>query len=1001
MLRMYRLLLALLLMGMGGGGDVYQRITIDEGLSQNMVNDLLLDHQGFLWFATKDGLNRYDGYTFTVYRNYPGQQESLTSNHITSLWQTSDRAIWMTTFGGGVNRLDPVTRVVEPVRGSGEVHLTYGNVLRGDRRDRVWALSQTDGLVRIDARTRAFTALRSLRGMAGGADVSTFAISEADNLWTISAQAIQHVSPDRGQLLRWDVPDLALRPTSLLALNDSLLLFATRTGLHYLHREGTTLRHRPTAVQGQAFGFGSGLHRDAQGRIWFVSLTDLYRYDPTADRLHHLFRHDTQPTGAMLTDHSGILWMGTAGWGAMRYNPARQYLRKGTGPFPPVVFPELIQALQRAGVEEVGWTSGSDYAIARATSGDVWLTTVGHAVFRYRPSDQSLRRYRASPMLRRHSLFRGFNRVHVAADGTVWLAGSGGVFALDPNSGTFTYHALYEGAVADQEYLNRTGYPDITVLASDPAGALWMGTPDRGLVRYDPRTRQARWYRHDPAVSTSISSNQILSIAPDPADPARSLWVGTEGGGLNRLDLTSGTFERLYTDSGLPSMVVYALLPDEMGHVWLSTNNGLARLHPQSREIRTFTPADGLHSREFNRFEYYRAEDGSLFFGGIGGFTQVIPSAFTPNTHEPRLRLTNVLLFNQGVSAAVVNALNEPRLSPLRFRYDQNVISFTFAALEFTASGSNRYRYRMDGFDRDWIPARTSRTATYTNLAPGTYTFRVMAANSDGVWSEQELRVPLYIAPPYWMTWWFRVLALVLVSGVIGLLVHQQMQKLRREKQYQEEVTLRVIERQEEERRRMAHEMHDGLGQELLILKNMLYRWAKRPETADPAVVMQSASDQISGILKNVREITHNLRPPELDRIGVTETVRYTLEKATDSAGLRLRADIEPFNGAIPKEYEINLVRIVQELLSNTVRHAEATEVTCTVSREAGRLHLHYHDDGRGMEAPADGSALRSGLGLSGIAERVRILGGTMEVHPAGGPGVRIDLYIPAREGEG
>lgn len=995
---MYRLLLALLLMGMGGGGDVYQRITIDEGLSQNMVNDLLLDHQGFLWLATKDGLNRYDGYTFTVYRNYPGQQESLTSNHITSLWQTSDRAIWMTTFGGGMNRLDPISRTVEPVPSSAGVDLTYGNMVRGDRQDRLWALSQTDGLVRIDAETRTFTALRSLRGMGAVGDVSHFAMTEVDHLWTISSQVIQHISPDRGRLLRWDVPDLALRPTSLLTLNDSLMLFATRTGLHYLHREGGTLRHRPTRIQGQAFGFGSGLLRDAQGRIWVTTLTDMYRFDPVQDRLHWLFRHDTQPTGAMLSDHSGIVWMGTAGWGAMRYNPARQYLRKGTGPFPPVVFPELMRALERAGREDIGWTSGIDYALARSASGEIWVSTVGHEVFRYRPADGSLRRYRASPMLRRHSLFRGFNRIHVAADGSVWLAGSGGVFALDPNSGTFTYHAVYEGAVADQEYLNRTGYPDITALAQEGDGALWLGTPNRGLVRYDLRTRQARWYRHDPAVPSSISSNQILSLEPDPADPARYIWVGTEGGGLNRLDLASGTFERLYTDSGLPSMVVYAILPDEMGHLWLSTNNGLARLHPQSREIRTFTPADGLHSREFNRFEYYRAENGSLYFGGIGGFTQVIPSAFTPNTHEPRLRITNVLLFNQDVSSALVNALNEPRPSPLRFRYDQNILTFAFAALEFTASGSNRYRYRMDGFDRDWIDAGTSRTATYTNLAPGTYTFRVRAANSDGVWSQQELHVPLYIAPPYWMTLWFRGLVAALVLGVMGFVVHLQMQKLRREKQHQEVVTLRVIEKQEEERRRIAHEMHDGLGQELLILKNMLYRWAKRPEAADPATVMQTASDQISGILKNVREITHNLRPPELDRIGITETVRYTLEKATDSAGLRLTADIVPFNGAIPQEHEINLVRIVQELLSNTIRHAEATEVTCTVSREAGLLHVRYSDDGRGMP---DGLAPRSGLGLSGIAERVRILGGTMEVQPAGGPGVRVNLYIPVREGEG
>jgi signal transduction histidine kinase/ligand-binding sensor domain-containing protein len=989
------MLIILLVLSLLGRGDVFERITIEDGLSQNMVNDILLDRNGFLWFATKDGLNRFDGYEFVVYRNYPGQLESLTSNHITSLVQTSDGAIWMTTFGGGLNRLDPGSGLAEPILNSDLTDVSYATHLHLDSRQQLWVLSQADGLVRLEQDSREFTPLRRLPGMTSVGDISNFALTASDFIWTGSSQMIQFIRPDEAILRQWHVPDPRLRPTSIIALSDTVLLFATRTGLEFVHVTDSSLHHRSTRVQHESFGFGTTLMRDVQGRIWLATLTDMYQYDPQSDQLRWLFRHETRPTSAMISDNSGIVWMGTAGWGLIRYNPARQHLRRGSGPLPPVVVPELLAALERSGAPTIDWNVATDHALHRREPDEIWLSMAGFQVFRYRFSDGSLRRYQANPMLRRQNISRGFNRIFAEPDGPVWLAGSGGVFALDPESGLFTYHPVYQDAQPDQEHLNRTGYPDITSITSDAAGMLWIGTPDRGLARYYPQTRQLQWFRHDAANPSSISSDQILSLEPDPFDPTRYLWVGTEGGGINRLDLSTERFERLFTTDGLPSMVIYAILPDQSGFLWLSTNNGLARLHPKTLEIRSFSTVDGLHSREFNRFEYYKGSDGSLYFGGIGGYTHVIPGAYQPNNHEPRLRLTNFLLFNKPVPSVLAQQHHESTGTRIQLRYDENVITFEFAALEFTAPGNNRYRYRMNGFDRDWIDAGTSRAATYTNLAPGTYTFHVQAANSDGRWSPTELQIPLQISPPFWMTLWFRLLVTLLMVTLVGLAVQLRIRKLRREKQHQEEVTLRVIEKQEEERRRIAHEMHDGLGQELLILKNMLYRWATRPDTAAPETVLQTASDQIGGILRNVREITHNLRPPELDRIGITETVRYTLEKSSSAAGLHLNAEIYPFNGAIAPEHEINLVRIVQELLTNTIRHAGATEVSCTITLSGKKLLVHYHDNGRGIPAEVDTNTLRGGLGLSGISERVRILGGSIAWQGSGGPGLMVDIRIP------
>lgn len=982
------------------GGDVFQRITIENGLSQNMVNDILLDHQGFLWFATKDGLNRYDGYEFAVYRNYPGQQEGLSSNHITSLWQTSDGAIWMTTYGGGVNRLNPLSGLVMPLHPNFDpatttaTDLAFATLLRGDSSQNLWILGQNNQLYHLDGQSHQLTKLQDLPSMSAVAEISLFEITPRDHIWAIHSKTIQYIVP-ADTILQWHVERVtADSPTSMIAINDSLLLFSTRTGLHYLHRHGNTLHRTPTRVQGQNFGFGSSFIRAPDGRIWLTTLTDTYQFNPADETLIWLFRHDTRPTTTTI-DNSGILWIGTAGWGLIKYNPDRQYIRRSTEPFPPLILNEILRAMEQSGYAIPDWDSGIDYAFDISDSGDIWLATIGFGLYRYRPSEGDLRRYFSDTDFTRFNLNRGFNRIFIAPDNTIWLAVSGGLIALNPQTATHTYHPIYPDAITNQEYINKTGNPDITAIAQDASGDLWVGTPDRGLARYTPQTDQVIWYRHLPGDPASLSSNQILSILPDPRQPELYLWIGTEGGGLNRITISTGTIDTWFTSDGLPSMVIYGILSDDDQNLWLSTNNGLVRKNLNTGEIRGFTVADGLHSREFNRFEYFRYRNGNLYFGGIGGHTTIIPSLLKPNTYQPVIRLTNFLLFNRPYDQPFIRSLNAGESTVLHLRYYENMISFAFAALEFTTPDNNRYRYKMEGFDRNWINSGNIRTATYTNLSPGSYTFIVQATNSDGLWSTHELRLPIYITPPFWMTWWFRILVVLFIASILAYLVYLRIEKLRLEKVRQEEVTLKVIEKQEEERRRIAHEMHDGLGQELLVLKNMLYRWSVRPESATPAEMLTTASNHIGGVLKSVREITHNLRPPELDRIGITETIRYMLEKSTDASGIDLDADIRPINRLIPSEQEINLLRIVQELLSNTLKHSGATQVRCTVIPSETHIHLFYSDNGKGLPSDVDAATFQRGLGILSLTERVRILRGTLSTPATDGTGLAYEISIP------
>jgi signal transduction histidine kinase len=479
------------------------------------------------------------------------------------------------------------------------------------------------------------------------------------------------------------------------------------------------------------------------------------------------------------------------------------------------------------------------------------------------------------------------------------------------------------------------------------------------------------------------------------------LWIGTDGGGLNRLNTVTEQFTSLTTKDGLPNNVVYSILTDTSLQLWMSTNNGLIRFDPRTNDIAAYDAQDGLQSNEFNRNEYYKTGDGKFYFGGIYGYNAFYPSQILKNTIPPIVVITEFRLFNNPVIGGDLSSVLNRSITEtdsIVLEYTDNMFSFQFAALDYNAPKKNRYAYQLAGFNSDWINANTARIATYTNIDPGTYVFRVKASNSDGVWNEEGTNIVVTVLPPFWMTWWFRGFLVLIFVSTGPTIYYFRVSQLKREQRRQQEVSRMLIESQEAERKRIAQEMHDSLGQELLVIKNRAVMGLKTAgEDSKEKRQLEQISDGATNVLTLVRTLSHGLRPPELDRLGVTETIRSILSNVREASNMTLHAELDVIDGMIKKEDEINLIRILQEALNNIEKHSGASVIDISIKCEQRHIAFTIKDNGKGFAA----DTVKHGIGLAGISERVRILHGAIAITSAPAEGTMISIDIPMYRTDG
>lgn len=1023
----------------------FDHLTIEDGLSENSVICIFQDSRGFLWFGSGDGLNRYDGYQFKIYKNDLADPHTIGSNYILAIHEDRQGEMWVGTWLGGLNRYnretETFTRFTNDPADSNSLSDNSALSILEDSNGTLWVGTIRSGLNRFDRERETFHSYQhdSANPNSLSSNIVTTILEGAEGVFWIGTGSRGLNRFDSKTEIFTRYPIRSGNPTGLShhaitgivkdPLDAEVLWIGTRGGginrfhiptekfQHFRHDPGNSASLSNDLIyslfidsqhQLWAGTFGGGLNRlsddrtqfinyqsdpgnaasisdnkvisiaeDHAGNLWFgthkVGINKLSRQ--LNQFKHYYQRSDGGNEGlcnnlitAIYEDAAGTLWIGTEG-GLNRYD-------RSSGKFS-----FFFHEANRAASISHNWAS----AIFEDSQGNFWVGTYGGGLNLLDRSTNIFRHFRGNP---NDATTISGNRVLSITEsgGALWIGiRGGGLNRYDFTSKKFRHY------MPDPE--NKNSISDIAIrhVYPDRKGILWLAA-NNGLNRFDPETETFTHFTHQADSLNSLSDNRILFTFED---SRKLLWIGTMNG-LNKFERETGKFTRYSDKDGLPNNVVYGALEDGQGNLWLSTNRGLSRFHPQTATFTNYDYSDGLQSNEFNVGAVYQNAAGEMFFGGYNGLNVFHPDSIKANPHIPPVVLTDFRILNKSVEIAENSVLKKSILETpgINLSYHDKVFSFEFAALDFTASEKNQYAYKLEGFDDDWTHVGNRRFAGYTNLDPGNYRFRVKGANNSGVWNETGTGIDIYIAPPFWMTWWFRLLAVLSILGLFALFYNNRISTLKREKAAQEAFSQQLIAVQEQERKRIAGELHDSIGQDLLIIKNSLEMSRNTEDQAALQGKLSELSEITAQTIGEVREISSHLHPHILERLGLTKAIQSMINKAFENTPTSVQVDLENIDGLFAKDQEINIYRIIQEGVNNLLKHAAAANANVEVVRENKEIAIRINDDGKGFR-PANVS--QNGFGLSGMAERVKFLDGSINLNSAPGQGTRLNITLPVK----
>ena len=812
-----------------------QRYSLEEGLSQQAVNTIVQDREGFMWFGTEDGLNRFDGYEFRQLRHERSNDKTLPNGWISSLVASED-GLWIGTDGGGVVFRSSLTGALEsPAQLRDASDLQRIRMLSRDRLGRLWVASRDAGVAIFDVRNGELRRLRHTPTEPGSiTDNAVFSILHLRNGDTLIGTAR---GLDRTSAANFDVARIAL-PVQLAAPGQPLRVRAlteSPDGMVWVGTDAGLGRYDPRNNSWrvyQADGSASGLPDnrvqalliDSQGRLWIGLIHGLSWFDAATESFNSYFRDEAEARSlpddyvvSLFEDRGGSLWIGTKSGGLAKWNPrtwsfghSRASTEEGftdrnitsfaedkLGRLWIGTFGSGINLLDRssakvAPLRHVKGQRGSlsddrVMAMLESSSGDIWVGTMGGGLNRVDPQTLRAETFAHDPSVPTSLAAAGVMSL-LEVDKQLWVGTfGGGISRFD--SRTRRFENLRPGP-EDGLHLSSGR---VTALARDRSGHVWIGTDGGGLNVWDTKSRRLTYYKRDAKKLDSLSADTIYSIL---VDDAGGVWIGTRGGGLDRvLNPTEAPhglrFANFSEAQGLPNNSVYGLRADGTGNIWISTNFGLARLDPKTSAVQRFHRLHGLQAEEFNFGAHYRDRSGKLFFGGAAGFNSFYPEVLEFNERPPRVVLTQFMKLNSPGAVGVP----EEHIERLDLSHNEDVITLKFAALDFADPRANRYEYKLDGFDADWVRADERRAATYTNLPGGRYVFRVRASNSDGVWSTQDLALPVDVAPSPWLST-FAFFAYAMLAALMLLAVwYAQQRRIARSARLRAELEQQVSDR--------------------------------------------------------------------------------------------------------------------------------------------------------------------------------------------------------------
>lgn len=1060
----------------------FSHVSLENGLSQNNVQSILQDSTGYIWFATESGLNRYDGYDIRRYSRERGKPEGLTHDYIWVIDEDSERNLWLATQGGGVvrwnRRTDTFTSFRHDPSDASSLASDDIRTLLIDEDSVVWVGTRDRGLDRLDPRTGKVTHYRhdpDNPATLSNDTVYALHIDTIGRLWVGTDGGLNRLESDTGQFVRFlSAPDSdeSLSSDNIRALAEdrsgTLWIGTSTGGLNRWNRDADTFthfRHDPDSSASLSSDHVRAIFEDEAGRFWVGTVDGLNLLDRKTGLAKRYYHDRTDPrslsdsyVNSLYQDRGGLLWVGTRSAGVSKWNPrswslgpkmydwlsdldVTAFAATGDGVLWIGTFGGGLARLDQA-AETVTWyrhdpdrpgSIGDDRVMSLLidANGALWVGTMVAGLDRLDPGREEFRHFRHDPDDPASLAGDGVMALHQTRDGRLWVGTyGGGVSVFDPETNRF------DNYLHDPDDASTLSDPRASVIAEAGDGSVWIGTYGGGLNRLDPRSGEFQRFQNDPNDRQSLADNTVFALHPDEDG---SMWIGTGGAGMDRAVALSGQsglrqyrFENFAQSDGLPNNVVYGIQPDSAGRLWLSTNFGLARIDPDSTDIRAFHRVHGLQAEEFNFGAHHRGPDGKLYFGGVNGFNVFHPDLVQIGSRAPEIVLTAYQKLNQPVEVAGGYDL----LPRIDLGFDDDLVNFTFAALDFTDPTHNTYAYKLSGFDDEWVELGPKRDITFTNLNAGTYRLNVRATTSDGVTTDGSFGLPLEVAPAPWETIWAFI-----VYALAGLIVlwrvwEIQQRKLRREAEYSLRLEQDVAERTDElEKRnleleeanhaksrflaRMSHEIRTPMNG-MLGMTQLLMGTPLDDKQSRFARAIKRSGESLLGIINDILDFSKiEAGKLQLDEVEfcVDDLVCETAELFSGEAarkGLELVVSLPPGKTVTAIGDAQRLRQVLINLVGNAIKFTSDGEIgVCyTIVDESGdglRLRFDVSDTGVGIQpenvgmifdafSQEDGSTSRrfggTGLGLSICRQLVEVMGGSIGVNSEPGRGSQFHFEI-------
>jgi ligand-binding sensor domain-containing protein len=949
----------------------FEHFTSENGLSENFVYTVYQDKKGFLWIGTHDGLNRYDGYGFKKFRHDAADSNSLPDNTIYSICEDGQGNIWMGT-GAGFCKYNPSTNQFSTI--------TLNKKLKSV--EQVTPVNEEEFILRHERRLCLINIRTKKEIPLNYKDSSNF-YPATNSRYPVSKDSqgnIYIIKPSEGdaEIFKYDQQNKWLSKFCTLSVPEKLAgqiggffyidsrhhcwLPLGDKNLYVYDLPSAPIKKDQPLQPLHSFTSNSIRHifEDDEGNTWIASNAGLIYHDRASDK-KNWYKQDNKITSSISSDdvqhifqdRTGIIWIATAN-GLNKLNPFQKEIRHLTrvqnrkeglyNNFVLGVFPEGNEQLR------IHYNIYEKNHFTRYHIPSQRFKHIAHAG--YDPASWIREVMVQNPERLSNKLLHTITDLFQKRNGHSLMRNVEGQIWIDSQQFPWYSNQLFNPV---GNWLD-TLIEDMQLYGND----LWLAT-QKGLIQFNTLTKTSIVYNAGVSVSNSISSNDITCFV---FEENGNIWIGTKGGGLNFFDRKKNSFHHFTEKDGLSNNSIYCMVKDNNGRLWIGTSFGLSNFNPGTKKFKNYFRADGLVNNEYNRRSACKMPDGTIFMGGMDGIDYFHPDSLFRLVNKPQVAITDFKLFNKSILLQENYSL----------KHDENFISIEFAAMDFTNAVANKFAYKLEGADKDWVYPEGKNFTTYSYLKPGDYKFLVKAANSEGLWNDEPVFCRFTITPAWYQTWWFISILILTVTAILYMLFRYRLaQKLR---------VLQI-------RNRLHRDLHDDVGATLSSVK--AYSEILKDNPNNP-VIAELIKDNSTEMLERLEVIAWATNPQHdnfkslknmMVKFAVplchSKKIQFYLESAINEEIM------------IPGEVRQNIFLIFKEAINNMAKYADATECFIQLLMLNSHFHIKITDNGKGF----DGTIKGTGNGFKNMEKRAEEFKGKLTIESVLGKGANINMQIP------